>query len=110
VYVDLRGVVVAVREGVLLGVRVLPRLGAVVDLVGVGTGVGVGVVRDGVDVGVADDVSSLAGATDVIGVSWPVAFGLSVWRTTNHPTPPSRTRADNDAMSGPATPLPADRL
>jgi hypothetical protein len=53
--------------------------------------------------------SSLAGATDVIGVSWLVGL-LPVWRTTNHPTPTSRTSADSDAIRGPATPLPSDRL
>jgi hypothetical protein len=95
----------------LVGVRVLLRLGAVVDRVGVG----VIVVREGVrrgvyvGVGVADEASS-AGAAEVIGVSWPVAFGVPVSRMTNHPTPASRTSADKEARSGPATPLPNGRL
>ncbi|WP_329005916.1 hypothetical protein OHA18_21245 [Kribbella sp. NBC_00709] len=72
--------------GLGLGVRVLSRLGAVVERVGVGVfvvarvGVGVGVVRRGVydglvgRTGVALGASSLAGATDVIGVSWLVTL------------------------------------
>ncbi|MFI5696216.1 hypothetical protein ACIA58_30455 [Kribbella sp. NPDC051586] len=72
--------------GLGVGVRVLPRLGAVVDRVGVGVGVfvvervGVGVVRLGVydglvgRIGVAAGASSLAGATDVTGVSWLVTL------------------------------------
>lgn len=104
------------------GVRVLSRLGALVDRVGFGVtlfvvdrvGVGAGVVRRGVydglvgRIGVADDASSLA--TDVIGVSWLVTLLGPVCRRTNHPTPASRTRADSDAMRGPATPLTDGRL
>jgi hypothetical protein len=104
------------------GVRVLSRLGAVVR-VGVAVfalvGVGVGVVRRGVTdglvgrTGVTDclaGASSVAGWTEVTGVSWPVTFFGPVWCTTNHPMPTSRTSAEREARSGPATPLPGDRL
>ena len=80
--------------GLGVGVRVLLRLGAVVDRVGfgvgvvvaarVGVGVGVGVVRRGVydglvvREGVALGASSPAGATDVIGFSWLVGLLLPV--------------------------------
>lgn len=86
-----------VRVGLGVGVRVLSRLGAVVDRVGfgvgvfvvarvgVGVGVGVGVVRRGVyddgvvgRLGVALGASSPAGATDVIGFSWLVGLLLPV--------------------------------
>lgn len=116
------GVGVAVCRGVYVvaGVRVLPRLGAVVDLVGVGVvrrgGVYDGVADgpDGADGvagtdGAAGDASS-AGSADVIVVSWLVGRGVPVCRMTNHPMPASRTRADNDARRGPATPLLGDRL
>lgn len=107
-----------VVEVVGLGVRELLRLGA--DVVRVGFGVTVeGVVEgvrrgvyDGVGgrTGVADDASSLAVSIDEIGSDWLVTLLLSVWRSTNHPMPASNTRADSDAMRGPATPLPGDRL
>jgi hypothetical protein len=90
--------------GLGVGVRVLLRLGAVVDRVGFGVGVvvvervgvgvgvvvvarvgvGVGVVRRGVydglvgRGGVAFGASSPAGATDVIGFSWLVGLLLPV--------------------------------
>jgi hypothetical protein len=77
-----------VLVGLGLAVRVLPRLGAVVDRLGFGlgvfavdrVGVGVGVVRRGVydglvgRIGVASGASSPAGVTDVIGVSWLVGL------------------------------------
>jgi hypothetical protein len=79
-----------VLVGFGVAVRVLPRLGAVVDRVGFGVGVfvvarvGVAVVRRGVydglvgRVGVALGASSPAGATDVIGFSWLVGLLLPV--------------------------------
>jgi hypothetical protein len=123
------GVGVAVWLGFCdgFGVRVLPRLGAVLDRVGVGVGlfvfdrvgVGVGVVRRGVYdgvvgrigvAGVVSGASSIAEVTDVTGVSWLVTLRSPVSRRTNHPMPASRTKADSEAMRGPATPLPSDRL
>ena len=116
------------------GVRVLLRLGAVdrvgvglfvLDRVGVaegvrvGLGVGVGVVRRGVYDGLVGRIGvteawlgarSPTGAVEAIGLSWLVGLFDSVSRSTNHPTPSSRTRADIEAMSGPATPPPAGRL
>jgi hypothetical protein len=108
-----------------VGVRVLSRLGALVDRVGVGVfvadrvgvgvrvgvAVGAGVVRRGVYDGLVGRTGVLdASSTVVIGLSWLVTLLEPVCRTTNHPTPTSRTRADSDAISGPATPLPGDRL
>lgn len=49
-------------------------------------------------------------AVDATGFSWPAGRGVPDCRMTNHPTPASRISADNDASSGPATPLPGDRL
>jgi len=118
------------------GVRVLLRLGAVVDRVGVGLfvldrvgvaagvrvglGVGVGVVRRGVYDGLVGRIGvteawlgarSPTGAVEAIGLSWLVGLLFDpVSRSTNHPTPSSRTRAAIEAMSGPATPPPAGRL
>jgi hypothetical protein len=81
---------------------------------GVLDGVGVGVVRRGVDAGLVGgagvlDASSAAVVIDVIGSSWLVTL-LSDCRMTNHPTPAIRTRAEKDARSGPATPLRDGRL
>ncbi|HWD82801.1 MAG TPA: hypothetical protein VG497_28065 [Kribbella sp.] len=110
------GVGVAVCRGFgvyvdVAGVLVLPRLGAVVDRVGVAVvrrgGVDEGL--DGVADGTADEASS-AGRGVVTDVSWLVARGVPVCRMTNHPTPASSTSADNDASRGPATPLLRDRL
>jgi len=83
------GVAVWLGFGDGFGVRVPPRLGAVLDRVGVGVGlfvfdrvgVGVGVVRRGVDDGVVGRIgvtgvdsggSSDAEVTDVTGLSWLV--------------------------------------
>ena len=80
------GVAVWLGFGDGFGVRVPPRLGAVLDRVGVGValfvfdrvGVGVGVVRRGVDdglvgrIGVEIGASSDAEVTDVTGLSWLV--------------------------------------
>jgi hypothetical protein len=123
------GVGVAVRLGFGdgFGVRVEPRLGAVLDRVGVGVGrfvvdrvgAGVGVVRRGVVDGVVGRIgvagveigaSSDAEVTDVTGFSWLVTWRPPVSRRTNHPMPANRTKADSEAMRGPATPLPGDRL
>lgn len=72
---------------------------------------GAGVVRRGVYDGLVGRTGVLdASSTVVIGLSWLVTLLLPVSRSTNHPTPTSRTRADSDAMRGPATPLPSDRL
>jgi hypothetical protein len=121
-------VVVRVGFGDGLGVRVPSRLGLLVDRVGVGVDrlvfdgvalgfgvgvrVGVSVGRTGVDDGLVGvrEVSADASSVAVMGDSWPVILRLSVSRTTNHPMPISRTKADSEAMRGPATPLPGDRL
>ncbi|WP_328523892.1 hypothetical protein [Kribbella sp. NBC_00359] len=83
------GVAVWLGFGDGFGVRVPPRLGAVLDRVGVGVGlfvfdrvgVGVGVVRRGVDDGVVGRIgvtgvdsgaSSDAEVTDVTGLAWLV--------------------------------------
>jgi hypothetical protein len=121
------GVGVAVRLGFGdgFGDRVPPRLGAVLDRVGAGVGlfvfdrVGVGVVRRGVYDGVVGRIgvtgvdigaSSDAEVTDVTGLSWLVTRRSPVSRRTNHPMPANRTKADSEAIRGPATPLPSDRL
>jgi hypothetical protein len=125
VLVVLVGVGVAERVGVgddVLGrgVRVPPRLGAVVERVGRGVtllvvvGVWDGVRRGVYDglvgrTGVVDGASSAAVVIVVTGVSWLVTL-LSVVRMTNHPTPAIRARADKEARSGPTTPLRVGRL
>ena len=104
-----------------------PRLGAVVVRVGVGlfvfdrvgVGVGVGVVRRGVTDGLVGRIgvdrvligaSSAAVVTEVTGFAWLVGLRSPVSRKTNQLMPTNRTRADSEAIRGPATPLLSDRL
>jgi len=114
------GVAVWLGFGEGLGVRVASRLGSVVLRVGfglvafgrVGVALGVRVVRRGVDDGLLGRVGvrDASSVTEVTGLSWLVGFSAPVSRSTNHPMPISRTSADSEARTGPATPLPSDRL
>lgn len=105
------------------GVRDAPRLGAVVDRVGVGVARGV---LDGVRLGVADGFGVALGVTvgagvgvvtgasvggvetssvaTVSGASWLAGAALSPSRVRYQPPPASRPRTTRAAKIGPATP------
>ncbi|WP_406048089.1 hypothetical protein [Kribbella sp. NBC_00889] len=118
--VVLVGLGVEVWLGSGAGFRVESRLGSVLLRVGVGLlvfgRVGVAFGGVGVGLGVYAGVLGLIGVDEAssviegIGCSWLVGLLEPVSRSTNHPMPVSRTRAERDARMGPATPRPSDRL